>query len=518
MVLGLAARLLRYLLRFPLWNDECFLASNLLERGYVDLARPLDYAQVCPILFLWVQLTAVRLLGFSEMSLRLFPLLCGLGGLLLFRDMAARLTRGVGEVLAVAVFAVAYPAIRYAAEAKPYGSDLFVALGLLAIAVRWLLRPDQQRWGWWLAVVAPIALALSYPAVFIAGAISVAAALGLLQAGFRRGWLPWVAYNTVLAASFALVYLLVGRTQYLETRGLMLPFWQDAFPPLDRPWRLPAWLLAAHTGVLLAHPVGGAHAGSTLTLVACAAGVIVLVRRRQAPVLALCLVPLGLNFIAAAMHRYPYGGYVRMAMYFAPICCLLAGIGLAGLLAWYGRRRPGASIGLRATLGLLALLGLGCMARDLWRQAKSQDDMRARDFARWFWPTAARDGEVACLWTDLRERFSPKSFACGYLSVYLCNQRIYSPRHARGEPVRWDRLSREWPLRCVEYRPARPGTGYDEKGLAAWLQRMQSAYSLVGRERFLFVYGNPAKRPEHRDWLEIYTFVPKPAGPEGPAR
>ena len=58
LVLGVAARLARYLLRFPLWCDEGYLAVSFLERGYLGLMEPLEYRQVSPLLFLWAELTA----------------------------------------------------------------------------------------------------------------------------------------------------------------------------------------------------------------------------------------------------------------------------------------------------------------------------------------------------------------------------------------------------------------------------------------------------------------------------
>ena len=95
-----------YLLDFPLWWDEAFVAVNLLRRGYLDLLRPLDYGQVCPLLFLWAELTAVRWLGFSEWSLRLFPLACSAASVVLFRVAAGQVSEGRALLLAVAIFAV----------------------------------------------------------------------------------------------------------------------------------------------------------------------------------------------------------------------------------------------------------------------------------------------------------------------------------------------------------------------------------------------------------------------------
>ena len=105
--LGTIIRLVGYLLRFPLWVDECMLSENFLDRGFLGLLSPLDNQQVAPIGFLWIELACVRALGFSEWSLRLFPLVCGIGSLFVFRHVASRLLAGVPLVLAVGCLAVA---------------------------------------------------------------------------------------------------------------------------------------------------------------------------------------------------------------------------------------------------------------------------------------------------------------------------------------------------------------------------------------------------------------------------
>ena len=135
--LGVLVRSIRFLLDFPLWPDEAYLAHNYLDRGYLELLQALDYRQVAPLLYLWVQKTFVMICGFSEYSLRLYVFLGSLASLLLFRDLASRLLQGMTRLMAIALFAVAYPLIRYSAEAKPYGSDMLVSLVLLVLLVRW---------------------------------------------------------------------------------------------------------------------------------------------------------------------------------------------------------------------------------------------------------------------------------------------------------------------------------------------------------------------------------------------
>src|SRR5580698_9556770 len=76
MVLGVALRLIRYLQNYPMWCDETMLAVNLLGRRWTDLAQPLLYRQVCPLGFLALEWVVVQLFGFSELSLRLIPVVC----------------------------------------------------------------------------------------------------------------------------------------------------------------------------------------------------------------------------------------------------------------------------------------------------------------------------------------------------------------------------------------------------------------------------------------------------------
>ncbi len=597
LAVGVAARAVRYLLKFPLWDDECFLMANLLDRGYGQLTEPLNYWQVCPIGFLWLELSLVKVFGFSEYVLRLPSFVCGIAGLFLFRHLAGRLLRGTALVLAVGTFAVAYPLIRYSAEAKPYGIDMFLALVLVAMTVQWWVagvpaRPDApggaeegstddsaerrlppgeslaaessvprsgkrywtvqergllllrntddfpkqstvkatslaenhrchpgnstgetpvapNRWLWAMAVLVPVAVVLSYPVVFIAGGVSLFVAYVLWRRGGSTGWMPWIVYNVVLLAAFVAVFALSVQPQSTTELDSMRTYWQRGFPPLANPIALVGWFFNVHTGQMLAYPVGGDRGGSTLTFILSTVGLILLARRRQYTLLLLLLAPLVLTFVAAVLGRYPYGGMVRFNIYMAPAFCLLAGLGLAALLvprrrAEFARGRAGVLI----AAGVLLAVAVGSIARDVAFPAKAAVDMRFRDFARWFWFDMAHDGELVCLKSDLDKSFSTETFRHGFSAMYLCNQRIYSPRHARGGRPRWERISADWPLRCVQFRSA--SYPFDEAAFEGWLAEMQRRYTLVGRERYPFAcYDKRETKIRTMTYVEVYKFVPK---------
>jgi hypothetical protein len=559
LAIGVLARAVRYFLRFPLWDDECFLLANLLDRGYADLTEPLNYWQICPIGFLWLELSLTKLLGFSEYVVRLPSFLCGIAGLFLFRHVAGRLLRGTALVLAVGVFAVAYPLIRYSAEAKPYGIDMFLGLVFLAMSVEWWIAVTRagataglsssaenhytlgahtagqassgtlrsfdgvagattdatgetpmapSRWLWALAALAPVAVFSSYPIVFVAGGTSLFVAYVLWRRRERRGWVAWVVYNVALLAAFAVVFVVSIEPQSEAALRSMREYWERGFPPLAHPLGMIAWFFKAHTGQLLAYPFGGDNAGSTLTFILCVVALISIVRRRQYTLLLLLLAPLGLTFVAAALGRYPYGGMVRFNIYMAPSICIMAGLGLAALVVPRRQTLPTQGrTGVVVAAGVLAAVAVGTMVRDVARPAKTAVDMRYRDFARWFWFDMAQDGELVCLKSDLGKSFSPE-FQHGYSAMYLCNQRIYSPRHARNEKPRWERISAEWPLRCAQFKSS--VYEYDDAGFARWLAEMKEKYSLVGRQDYpLLCYDRFGKTIRAKTWVELYTFVPK---------
>jgi len=467
---------------------------------------------VAPLLFLWTQLTVVKLLGFSEYTLRLFPLLCGIGSLLLFADLARRLLKGLPLLLAVGCFASTYALIRYSCEAKPYSSDVLAAVGLLWLTARFLTETPlmkettqtNRRWLWLLAGGVPIAVGLSYPAVFVAGAITIAVGLRLLSKGDRRSWAGWAVYCVVLAGGFGLFYWLSTANQVAAELENMRQYWRHIFPPLDQPLKLLGWMVATHTSELLAYPLGGARGASILTALCCLAAVIALFRRRQYLLLVLCLAPAALNFVAACLQRYPYAGEIRFSLYLAPIICLLFATGAAILVSVDERGRARGPVPALMVVAVLALIPVASLARDFIRPYKTLDALRERDFARWFWFTKAYDADLICLETDAgRDFFAARNRSPG-MALYLCNQRIYSPRRASGDPLLWGGAPSDRPLRCVRFRSS--PLPYSEDAFRQWLEKMKSRYQLAGYELHAFPVHHKDRELLGYQWLELYEF------------
>jgi len=197
--------------------------------------------------------------------------------------------------------------------------------------------------------------------------------------------------------------------------------------------------------------------------------------------------------------------------------CLMAAVGVGAWLAAPARRWPRKRTFVLAVLGLLALLPVGTVVRDVASPWRTANDERFRDFSRWFWVNRAFDAELVCLKTDLGVGADPLLCVEGDEAMYICYQRMYSPRHARGEPPAWDRVSADRPLRCVRFIATI--VHQDEAVFDRWLAQMQLRWRLVGQETYFFPFfpkrGAP---PDYVNRLVIYEFVPAAPAPPQPAQ
>jgi hypothetical protein len=505
LVLGCVLRIVRYGQNLPLWSDECFLAVNFIKRGYLDLLRPLDNGQIAPLLYLWVERFVLDLAGFSEWSLRLFPLLCGLCSLFLFWRLAGRTLgfHGLSALLAVGIFAVSVHPIRHAAEAKPYASDLLVALVLLVPAVQWLRRREAVGWLWALVGLAPPALLLSNPAVFVAGGIG----LGLAVPAWRtRRWSARLAvgfFGLSTIGACALGYLAYGQSQSAAAIDGLREYWASSFPPVGNPMRLAGWLVSVHTGSAFAYPGGGARGASTATFLAFLVGAVVMVRRGHGAVVACLTAPFGLALLAATLNRYPYGTEARLMQFAVPSICLLAGLGAASALGSIRTPRVRLIL-LRITLSGLVVCGVVPQVVSSTHPYRMIYDHQSREFARRFWVVEAGRGALACAHLDYQ--IDPTGTWLGRKAWYLCNQMIYSPLRRGGRLSDGLTPTGESPLRCVVFEEST-----DSPRMQGWLASMSEGHTLRNVETHEVNVTLGEGKPATEHW-RVFEFVPRAEG------
>jgi hypothetical protein len=339
---------LEYAYNRTLFMDEASVLVNLDGRPIFDVWTKLTYDQLAPPGFLVVERLMIRLPLNRPWDARLFPLLCGIGSVFLFRAVAQRFVARRAVPIAVGLFALADYVIYYAAEVKQYSSDVTFALAGLYLSARFdELTPRRLAI---LTVFGVVGVWMSHPIAFVLGGVG---SYYIVRAVLRRRW-----WEGCVAAAMSLFWLVsfagshAVSNHLLDSERFMWDWWGFAFLPLPPTtldeasrvfWQLvnvfvnPACILnpfGLHASAFVASALFGLGMGS--------------LGLRWRGGLFLLVSPVLLALAASALRQYPFHG--RLLLFLAPTLHLLVAEGAAALT------RP---LGSRATL----CLGLFLLAR-----------------------------------------------------------------------------------------------------------------------------------------------------------
>ena len=317
-VTGLALRLWQYLADTSLWYDELSIARNIHERSLGDLMlRPLGYDQIAPLGFLAPEKVGTLLWSESEPVLRFFPVLCGMVALVLFWRVAKRSWSGMAVPIAVGLFALGIPLIRYTAEVKQYATDIVATLGLTLLALDLRARSPTGRRCVWSGLAGFVAILFSQSATLVMAGLGAALVTTWLTERTADGRRP-AAITVPIWALASLTGVMVSRRYTTpDTLAWMQIFWrrQGAFLPhsadigRDASW---AWGRAVQffgDRWMLRYPWPMLYAALVIV------GFVVMWRGRRGTALIL-LGPLVVTFVAAAAGQYPFVG--RVVLFLLP--------------------------------------------------------------------------------------------------------------------------------------------------------------------------------------------------------
>ncbi|NUM52480.1 MAG: glycosyltransferase family 39 protein [Candidatus Hydrogenedentes bacterium] len=317
-LIALALRIVEYLHNKAIWLDEAHLALNILQRGYAGLTERLDAGQGAPLMFLWAERFTANVLGPGEYSLRLLPLIASLASCVLLYALLRRTLPMRGLLMALAIFALAVPVIRYASEVKAYATDLAVALALYLMVLPLERRPLSPGYAALLAVCGAASVWCAFPATLVlAGLAAVLIVRAVGEKGMRSIAMAAaiaVAWTSSAAANYWL--MLRHNTENAEVRT----WWLDRFMPLPPTSPSDAYWFVRTYFEVFAEPMGlgAAGLGALLFLF----GVYTLWNTNRIR-LAFLLAPIVSTLLASGMQVYPFMG--RFLLFLVPL--ILIGIG-----------------------------------------------------------------------------------------------------------------------------------------------------------------------------------------------
>jgi uncharacterized membrane protein len=368
---GVALRLLEFLNDRSLWLDESFIAINLTGRSFSGLLHPLAFSQASPQGFLLLEKLFITLFGSSEYAFRAVSFISSLLALAAFVLLARRLLPPRAVPIAVLLFAFSDSLVRYAAELKPYETDVAVAALLWLYVSTYLLPPRRPTGRAFVlfALIGPLAVFFSLPAVFVL--VGAALTLGFSWIRCRQWWAMrslWLVCVVWLAAFLAYyVGFLRAQTHNKQNRDFFAADFMP-FPPRsvsDLTW-LPRHLLLVFSnppGFVFGEPRAARQLLTVLAGLVFVAGCVSLYARTRAAV-ALLLAPIVLTLAASAIRDYPFAG--RLLLFTVPALALVLVQGV-----WSVARRPGP-----ASLPLAAVLVVALFANSVTAAARHLEHAR----------------------------------------------------------------------------------------------------------------------------------------------
>jgi hypothetical protein len=232
-LIGVILRLWAYLANTALYLDEILLSYSILNLPIVDLlTRPLPIDQVAPLGFLLVERCSVTVFGHNEFALRLFPLVCAIISLILFRRLAERALTGAGPAVALFVFAIGFPFIRYSVVVKQYELDVLAAILLMLIAFDLRDREATTKRLLLLGLVGFAIISFSQASVLVMAGLGFAFAVDWIISRDQKA-LRALLITVPLWAVASVIALIIGvRSMTPSTRTFMDDFWAAGFLPV----------------------------------------------------------------------------------------------------------------------------------------------------------------------------------------------------------------------------------------------------------------------------------------------
>ena len=344
LVVGVALRVWQYAADQSFWFDELSIARNVLSRSLSDLLlRPLAYDQIAPIGYMALVKLSALVFGPSDLALRLPSFLAGILALILCWRLAEETLDGVAVPIAVGLFALAIPMVRYSAELKQYMLDVAAALIMTLIALDLRRREPTVRQCVVAALSGFVLVWFSQTMVFVLAGLGLAFVwlAGIdHDAAARRPALMVIPVWAI--ASLAATIVSIRRVSP-ETLAFMHRFWTMLHGFLPAAPRLSdAFWLWDRVVQFLGRGFSW-YAWPGLFAAAAGVGFVVLWRQRREVALFL-LGPVAVTIIAACARQYPF--WNRTVLFLVP--ALVIAIGAA--VEW------GRSLAARAHPGLGALV------------------------------------------------------------------------------------------------------------------------------------------------------------------
>lgn len=348
-LIGIALRLYVYLENRNLIIDEANVTRNIVERSFLGFLKPLNYEQFAPPVFLAITKLSSILFGLSELSLRLYPFVCGVFSVWLYYKLLCKIIPGPGKWYPLALMVFTAFLVRYSTELKQYSPDVFITLLLIWFALKkdvLTMRPAKFLLFW--VIAGSVVVWASMPGMFVLACVWTYYCIILLRSRQYKMIAKMVLMGTVWFAQFLVFYFTILKAQiegdFLHDSHMQYFLFAtpDKIEEWQHNWAVFSALMRLFEGL---YPY--VHDINTGFLIG---GVIVLFRHSLEKFV-LIVGPVILLCILAAVDQFTL--MPRVALFSLPLIILLIGYGYAQAFNVRWRVVP-------VLVSLLAIYATGC--------------------------------------------------------------------------------------------------------------------------------------------------------------
>ena len=325
-----------------LWVDEAMLALNM-NRSFSELLKPLYYNQTSPILFLFAARFFTLIFGISDYSLRILPLISGLGSLYVFFLICRRFLGGTAAIVSMLLFILSYRLIYYANEFKQYSTDMFFSLLFFYFFLDLREEGFSLKKGIVIALIGLVSIWFSFSAIVVIILFAILALYYFIRDKNRKGLVFIMVSGFLWALNILAEYVFVYRRNPNFEFEPLLDYWVGGFMPFPPAnWEEVLWLprtikeffiYVTNTDTILTgrFPLI-IDVYAYIFIILFMLGIIYAFKNKRGH---FSLYVIGIIFLAlcaSALGKLPFGD--RLTLYLVPLVLLVSGYGICFFYNW----------------------------------------------------------------------------------------------------------------------------------------------------------------------------------------
>lgn len=311
-VIGIALSILNFMNFRSLWLDEAMVALNIVNKPALELLQPLDHRQVAPIGFLLIEKLFASILGNTDWSMRIFPLISFLISIpLLYQASYKILKNKLFALCNTAFFVTTFIIISYSSEVKQYIVDVTFALIILCATIIYKENDLKNRWKLY-ALIGAISIWFSNIAVIILFSCGLYS-IYKVHHSIEKKYMHLAKILGIWIISF-LVYFKLFIYDH-PTKGTMMIYWKNAGAFIPQNIFSLEFYKSVYRKFRILFELFGSEKVYLLLIPIFLLGVIFLAKKKK-DYLYLLIFPLVLHLILSYLHLYPFD--TRLILYLYP--------------------------------------------------------------------------------------------------------------------------------------------------------------------------------------------------------